>query len=211
MCAAGVNGMEHVSLLQKELGKKTVIGGLAFIFAGLNDKGHVEHTGNAHQLLFGPLDESQKVICDQLEAINQDAVIDSRQTEDISRELWKKYMFINALSGVTTAANLPIGPIRNHPETFHIVEMLLQEMKQLANAYDGKLTDADVTAAKQNLSNLDPEATSSTHKDRRKGATLEVDHLHGGAVRLAEAVNVAMPYTRTVLGLVKPFEYGGGN
>ncbi|RYG73035.1 2-dehydropantoate 2-reductase [Lentibacillus lipolyticus] len=200
-----LNGMEHIGLLQKELGKKTVIGGLAFIFAGLDDKGHVEHTGDAHQLLFGPLDTSQKAICDQLESISQNALIDSRQTDDISRELWKKYMFINALSGATTAANLPIGPIREHPETFHIVEMLLEEMKQLTNAYDVKLTDADVAAAKQNLHNLDPDATSSMHKDRRKGTTLEVDHLHGGAVRLAEAVHVAMPYTRAILGLIKPF------
>ncbi|WP_449354876.1 ketopantoate reductase family protein [Virgibacillus natechei] len=203
-----LNGMEHIQILQDALGKESVIGGLSFIFATLNDKGHVEHSGDAHQLIFGPLDASQKDICSKIEEIAEPAVMDSRNSADISRELWKKYMFINALSGVTTAANLAIGPIRDNKETFHVVEMILREMKMLANAYSVRLMEADVEAARQNISKLDPDATSSMHKDRRKGLTLEVDHLHGGAVRLAEAVDLDVPYTRAILGIIKPFEHG---
>ncbi|UJL46286.1 2-dehydropantoate 2-reductase [Virgibacillus sp. NKC19-16] len=200
-----LNGMEHIQILQDALGKDSVIGGLSFIFATLNDKGHVEHSGDAHQLIFGPLNPSQKEVCSRIEEMSEHAVMDSRNSEDISRELWKKYMFINALSGVTTASNLTIGPIRDNKETFHIVEMLLKEMKLLATKYNVQLTDADVEATKQNISKLDSEATSSMHKDRRKGLSLEVDHLHGGAVRLAEGVNLDVPYIKAVLGLIKPF------
>ncbi|MBY7145032.1 2-dehydropantoate 2-reductase [Virgibacillus sp. NKC19-3] len=201
-----LNGMEHIRILQDTLGKASVIGGLSFIFATLNEQGHVVHSGDAHQLIFGPLEDSQKDLCRQIEEIAEPAVMDSRNSMDISWELWRKYMFINALSGVTTATNLTIGPIRENEETFHIVEMLLHEMKLLANRYDARLTDAEVEAAKQNISKLDPDATSSMHKDRRKGLTLEVDHLHAGAVRLAEAVDLDVPYIRAILGVIKPFE-----
>ncbi|TRM11693.1 2-dehydropantoate 2-reductase [Lentibacillus cibarius] len=203
-----LNGIEHIRTLQNELGKECVLGGLAFIFATLNDKGHVEHTGENHQLIFGPLEASQQYICAELDRLSRKAGFVAKYSDHISFELWKKYMFITALSGITAAANLPIGPIREHAETFHIVKMILREMQSLANAYGEAIPDAEVEAAIQNIRTFDPEATSSMHKDRRKGVQLEVDHLQGGAVRLAADVDLEVPYIKTVLGLIKPFEHG---
>ncbi|SFB28495.1 2-dehydropantoate 2-reductase [Lentibacillus halodurans] len=201
-----LNGIEHISVLQEELGKEKVIGGLSFIFASLNDKGHVEQSGDMHHLIFGPLESSQQGICRRLEEFSRDAGFISKYSDNISLELWKKYMFITALSGVTTAANLPIGAIREHAETFHIAKMILREMQSLAAAYGAEIPDQEVESAIQNVHALDPEATSSMHKDRRKGLRLEVDHLQGGAVRLAENTGLEVPYIRAVLGLIKPFE-----
>ncbi|WP_369693667.1 ketopantoate reductase family protein [Lentibacillus sp. CBA3610] len=203
-----LNGIEHIRILQEKLGKEYILGGLSYIFATLNDKGHAEQSGDMHQLIFGELEPSQDKICKKLAEISENAGFISKHSSDITLELWKKYMFITALSGVTTAANLPIGPVREHPETLHIGEMMLREMQNLAKKYGADITDSDVEAALQNVHSLDPEATSSMHKDRRKGLQLEADHLQGGAVRLAEEVNLNVPYTRAVLGMIKPFEQG---
>lgn len=201
-----LNGIEHLSVLQQELGKENVLGGLSFIFATLNDKGHVEQAGDMHQLIFGELEPSQDKICKELAEISHSAGFNSKHSTDIKVALWKKYMFITALSGVTTAANLPIGEIRAHPETLHVAEMILREMQALAKAYGAEIPNTDVDAALMNVHNLNPEATSSMHKDRRKGLHLEVDHLQGGAVRLAEEAGLEVPYIRAVLGMIKPFE-----
>ena len=201
-----LNGIEHISVLQEQLGKENVIGGLCFIIATLNDNGHVEHSSDVHDLVFGPLVPSQTEICNQLDALADRANIDRNYSKDILVELWKKYMFINAFSGVTTATNLSIGSIMDHDETFHIAEMILQEMKLLANKYDVSITASHVEAAKRSLTLLHRDATSSMHQDRRKGQTLELDHLHGGAIRLAKAVKLELPFTETVFGLIKPFE-----
>jgi len=203
-----LNGIEHIKILQEKLGKEYVLGGLSYIFATLNDKGHVEQAGDMHHLVFGELDPSQQTISSKLAEVSQNAGFIAGHSSEITHELWKKYMFISALSGVTTAVNLPIGSVREHPETLHIGDMILREMQSLANAYGADITDADVDAALQNVHALDPEATSSMHKDRRKGLHLEVDHLQGGAVRLAEEVNLDVPYIRAVLGMIKPFEQG---
>ncbi|MFD1361801.1 ketopantoate reductase family protein [Lentibacillus salinarum] len=201
-----LNGIEHISVLQEELGKANVIGGLSFIFATLNDKGHVEQTGDKHELIFGALEPSQQKICNELAEISESAGFNGKHSSDITWEIWKKYMFITALSGVTTAANLPIGPVREHPETLHIADRILREMQSLAMAYGTTISDEEVEATIKNVNSLDREATSSMHKDRRKGLRLEVDHLQGGAVRLAEKAGVDVPYIRAVLGLIKPFE-----
>lgn len=201
-----LNGIEHISRLQQQLGKDAVIGGLCFIIATLNDKGHVIHSNESHRLIFGPLEPTQKNICMQLEELTDKANIDAVHSDDISFELWKKYMFINAFSGITTAANLPIGPVREHKETFYIAETILQEMKLLANKYNASLTENHVEAAKKSFKQLSEQSTSSMHQDRRKELTLELDHLHGGALRLAKAAGLEMPFTESVFGIIKPFE-----
>jgi 2-dehydropantoate 2-reductase len=201
-----LNGIEHIRTLQDYVGKSRVLGGLASIMATLDDNGNVLHTSPFHDLFFGTLQPEQREICDRMETFLLDANINSRQKEDILRELWKKYMFIHAFSAVTTAVNMPIGPIREHEETFNLVEFLLQEVKLLANAYHVSLTEEDFNEAREKILALQDDATTSMHQDRRKGNTLELDHIHGGAVRLAAKAGLKMPYTRAIYGIIKPYE-----
>lgn len=201
-----LNGIEHISYLQDQLGKDAVIGGLSFIIATLDANGHVIHSSDFHDLVFGALEPTQTPICNRLEELCNRANINGMNSDAILLELWKKYTFINAFSGITTAANMPIGEIREHESTFRIAENMLQEMRTLAKAFHVEIPGDDVGMAKAKLLHLPEDTTSSMHQDRRKGLTLEVDHLQGGALRLAKAVSVDMPYTETIYGLIKPFE-----
>ncbi|MFU2016810.1 ketopantoate reductase family protein [Peribacillus butanolivorans] len=201
-----LNGIEHISILQDELSEAAVIGGSAFIIATLNEKGHVIHSNKNHDLIFGPLHPSQTKICDEFEQVVSSAIMGASRTENILIRMWIKYMFITAFSGVTTASNLPIGTIRRFPETNRLLEHVLIEMKQLANAYNVGITEQNVAQALENMAGLPDESTSSMHQDLRKGQTLEVEHLQGGALRLAEKVNLKLPVIETLYGLIKPFE-----
>ncbi|MGW6382241.1 ketopantoate reductase family protein [Peribacillus butanolivorans] len=201
-----LNGIEHISILQDELSEAAIIGGSAFIIATLNEKGHVIHSNKNHDLIFGPLHPSQTKICDEFEQAVSSAIMGASRTENILIRMWIKYMFITAFSGVTTASNLPIGTIRRFPETNRLLEHVLIEMKKLANAYNVGITEQNVAQALENMAGLPDESTSSMHQDLRKGQTLEVEHLQGGALRLAEKVNLKLPVIETLYGLIKPFE-----
>ncbi|WP_082235079.1 ketopantoate reductase family protein [Halobacillus massiliensis] len=201
-----LNGVEHLPILQKELGEEAIIGGLAYIIATLDQKGHVVHTSPFHDIVFGPLHSSQQQICEELNLACNQANMNGGQSPNILEDIWNKYMFITAFSGITTATNLPIGEIKSIPETFVIARKLLEEMKELANAHGIHLTEEHVHKAFENLKGLDHEMTSSMHQDRRKGLPLEVEHLHGGALRLAEDHNLALPYIQTIYAMIKPYE-----
>ena len=201
-----LNGLEHVSILQDELGEEAVLGGSAFIIATLDEKGHVIHSNENHDLIYGPLHPSQKKICDEFEQAAGSAIMKVSRTENILIRMWIKYMFITAFSGVTTASNLPIGTIRRYPETNGLLEKVLVEMKELANAYDVGITVENIAQALENMAGLPDESTSSMHQDRRKGLTLEVEHLQGGALRLADKVGLKLPVIGTLYALIKPFE-----
>ncbi|MGE7765219.1 ketopantoate reductase family protein [Peribacillus sp. NPDC096540] len=201
-----LNGLEHISILQDELSEAAVIGGSAFIIATLDEKGHVIHSNDNHDLIYGPLHPSQTKICDDFEQAVSSAIMGASKTENILIRMWIKYMFITAFSGVTTASNLPIGTIRRFTETNRLLENVLIEMKKLANAYNVGITEQNVAQALENMQGLPDESTSSMHQDRRKGQTLEVEHLQGGALRLAEKVNLKLPVIETLYALIKPFE-----
>ncbi|MFC7392032.1 ketopantoate reductase family protein [Scopulibacillus cellulosilyticus] len=203
-----LNGIEHIHQLQAELGEEAVLGGLAFIIATLDEKGHVVHTSSSHDLIFGPLDPAQHDICNELNEALENANMKARMSGNILQDLWKKYMFITAFSGITTAVNLPIGQIRKHQSTFQLGEKVLNEMKMLANSYDASISDQDVENGVNQLSQLPDEATSSMHQDRRKGLPLEVEHLQGGALRLAKQKEIALPVIETLYAVIKPFEKG---
>ncbi|MGP4060785.1 ketopantoate reductase family protein [Halobacillus sp. H74] len=201
-----LNGMEHINTLQQELGEEAVLGGLSYIIATLDDVGHVLHTSSFHDLVFGPLHPSQQAICEELALACNQANLNGTLSPNILEDMWKKYMFITAFSGITTAVNQTIGEVRSYPQTFRIAERMLEEMKDLANAHKIDLTDEHVQNAFEKLRGLDDGMTSSMHQDRTKGMPLEVEHLHGGALRLGSEVDLSMPYIETIFGIIKPFE-----
>lgn len=201
-----LNGIEHISLLQKELGDEAVIGGSAYIIATLDEKGHVIHSSGQHDIVFGALHPSQAEICEELEAISREAKMNSRLSGQILQELWNKYMFITAFSGVTTASDLPIGKVLSYPPTAELLQKVLLEMQHLARTQGVTLSDEELGQAFTKFGNFPEEATSSMHQDRRKGLTLEVEHLQGGALRLAEQAGISLPVTQTLYGLIKPYE-----
>ncbi|MFC7061914.1 ketopantoate reductase family protein [Halobacillus seohaensis] len=201
-----LNGMEHLPILQEELGEEAVIGGLAYIIATLDENGHVVHTSPFHDLVFGPLHTSQQPICEELGIACNQANMGGKQSPNILEDIWNKYMFITAFSGITTATNLPIGDIRKSPQTFIITKRILEEMRKLANVHNIQITEEHVEVAFERLKGLDDEMTSSMHQDRRKGLPLEVEHLHGGALRLGDEHNLDMPYTQTIHAMIKPYE-----
>ncbi|TLS37269.1 ketopantoate reductase family protein [Pseudalkalibacillus caeni] len=203
-----LNGMEHITILQSELGKDAVLGGAAYIISTLDEKGHVVHSSEMDTLLFGPLCKSQEPFCEELQSIVSTANIDGKNIPTIEEEMWRKYMFITAMSGVTTAGDFSIGTIKSCGATKELSKKVLEEMKDLANSYGTSLTEQDIEDGFLKLQSLPDQATSSMHQDMRKGLTLEVEHLQGGAIRLAKEAGIDIPHIETLYALIKPYEKG---
>jgi 2-dehydropantoate 2-reductase len=203
-----LNGMEHFQVLEKELGKEKVLGGLAFIIATLDENGGIVHTSEQHDFIFGGLDSSQKEFCRQLEEVLKPVHLNTTNSPQITYALWQKYLFITAFSGITTASRLPIGRIREVPETLELFQDTLQEMRTLAAAYGVDLDESVIDGVTMQMRRLSAESTSSMHQDFRKGLPIEVENLHGGALRMAKEKGLQLPVIETLYGLLKPYEKG---
>lgn len=203
-----LNGIEHLERLQQAIGKEKVLGGFASIIATLDSKGHVVHSSGSSAIKFGALHEEQLEICKQLDEINQRVRTNILREENILKHMWKKYIFITAFSGVTSATQLPAGFITENEATFAVGRKIVLEMCSLARkeGIDLSIQEGEIMASR--LKGFAFESTSSMHQDLRKGLPIEVEHLHGGALRIAERHNIEIPVIETIYGLLKPYENG---
>ncbi|ARK32873.1 ketopantoate reductase family protein [Halalkalibacter krulwichiae] len=206
-----LNGIEHVETLQQAVGKVKVIGGFASIIATLTEDGYVEHTSASGTIKFGILHEEQKEICKQLEEIHSHAKMNLIREEIILKHMWKKYIFITAFSGITSAMQLPAGFINKSQASFKAAKNVIYEMSKLARLEGITLSDQEVDVMANRLKGFQEEATSSMHQDMRKGLFIEVEHLHGAALRIADKHDSSIPVTETLYGVLKPYEHGNPN
>lgn len=203
-----LNGVEHFDILAQAFGKQAILGGLCQIIVTLNGDGHIIHTSKIHDIFFGALEAEQAEFCQQFAEQVKGAVMPVTLSKDILVDLWSKYAFITAFSGVTTASRLPINEILKVDATKNVYRLLLTEMQTLAAAQSITLPADFVGKAMERMGSLPDGSTSSMHQDFRKGLPLEVESLQGAAVRLSQQTRVSLPTITTIYGLIKPYEQG---
>ena len=107
---------------------------------------------------------------------------------DVTRALWEKYVFLTTHAGMTALTRCPAGVLRAVPEMREIYRRTRDEMPR---DRQGRGRDARRRACwTQGFKFLDtvaPNAFSSLHHDLVHGKRLELEALHGHAVRLGRA------------------------
>jgi 2-dehydropantoate 2-reductase len=192
------NGVIKDDILRREFGDKAVMGGVGYVATHISRPGVIHQTGKLQRLLFGEYDGNRSARAEALLAAALRTGIDVELVADIRRTLWEKYVFLVGLSGSTSTMRLPIGPIRENPQTRAFLHDLMRETVAVGRAHgvalpedyaDQRLAFADTVAA---------DMTSSMHHDLERGNRLEVAWLSGGVVQLGKAVNVPTPVNRAV-------------
>jgi 2-dehydropantoate 2-reductase len=123
---------------------------------------------------------------------------------DITRVLWEKYLLICAQAGMTALTRAPIGVIRSVPETWRMYRRLVEELAALARASGVRLAPEVVDSIVRDAGALAPSVYSSLHHDLTQGRRLELEALHGHAVRLGEQLGVATPMLFAVYAALRP-------
>jgi 2-dehydropantoate 2-reductase len=198
------NGVDNEDTLARRLGRGHVIGGVAQVFATIEGPGVIRHVFFG-RLLFGELEGGPSARCGAFLAACERASIPAELSTDINRTLWEKYVFLAAQAGTTALTRCPAGVIRAVPETRELFRRIVDEMTALgAAAGAGLAADYRETCMKM-LDGLGPNAYSSLHHDLVHGKRLELEALHGHAVRLGERHGVPTPTLAAVYGALRPY------
>jgi 2-dehydropantoate 2-reductase len=200
------NGVEAEEELASALGGERVLGGVAYIEAVVAEPGLVEHRSAFARLVFGELDGRRSGRAEEFLRACQQAGIDASISDDIRRDLWTKWVFICAFSGMTALCRQPIGVIMSDPDLTAVYRRLLEEMAALARARGVDLP-ADIVEDRLSFSQseLDPEMRSSLLADLNRGKRLEIDSLNGHAARLGRRLGVDTPVNDVVYAALKPY------
>ena len=201
------NGIDNEDKLRRVLGPDHAMGGVAYIFSNIESPGVIAH----HQLgriVFGEMDGRTSVRSTAFAAACRRASLAIEVTPRIRKVLWEKYVTLVALAGTTSVTRLPVNFIREVPETYRLWELQVEELLALAAADDVGL-DADMMdRCASFLRSLAPTNYSSLYQDLVQGRRLELEALHGHAVRLGERLDVPTPTLSAVYAAVRPYLHG---
>ncbi len=201
------NGVDSLDRLRPILGD-TVIGGSAQIASVISAPGVISHTSPFAILRCGregnKADPELAAFVDAAKAAGLDITL----VPDIEVELWKKFVFLVGLSGMTAATRLPIGGWRTDPDTRAMCLNVMKEVVAVAQAKGIALRDA---FAEDRLAFIDknpPGFRASMAHDLERGNRLELDWLAGGVVALGRKLGVATPMNEAIYALLKPYRMG---
>lgn len=201
------NGIGNEEKLTAAFGADRVIGAISYIFANITSPGVIAH----HQLakiVFGEWDKQPRERCARFLASCQAAGIEAVHSPDARKTLWEKYVFLTAMAGTTALARQPAGTIQTSPEVQALFLGQLDELLALAAA-EGIGLDTDMKdRCRSFLAGLAPGNYSSLYLDLAQGNRLELDALHGYAVRLGQRLSVPTPMLSAVYGGLYPYRDG---
>lgn len=204
------NGVESVDLLAEAIPRERIAGGVAYISATIREPGVIATTGKMAKLRFGPMLEPQRPVLEAFNSACKAAGVDADITVDIRRTLWEKFVFLNALSGVTAVSRQPVGVVRADPDLRATMEASMLETLRLANANGVALPESFVAAQMQFLDTLPEGMRASMANDLATGNRLEAPWLCGAVARMAAARGSASPVNRTLFAALKPYIDGKG-
>jgi 2-dehydropantoate 2-reductase len=201
------NGVDNEDRIGRILGEGHVLGGVAYVFSNMEAPGVIAH----HQLgriVFGEMDwETSNRAAAFAEACRR-ASIPVEIAANIRKVLWEKYLSITPISGATALTRLPVKFIREVPETRRLWQMQVEELLAIA-AREGAGLDPDMAQRCANfLESLAPTNYSSLYQDLIQGRRLELDALHGYAVKLGERHGIPTPALFAVYAALKPYLEG---
>jgi 2-dehydropantoate 2-reductase len=202
------NGVVKDDILRQALGNGHVIGGVTYIAATIAEPGVIRHSGPLQKLVFGEYDGSRSPRVRRFRDACADSGIDAEISDQIEQAIWEKFVFLVGLSGTTSLARSPIGPIRSHPRSRAFLRDVMAEVVQVAIAQGVPLP---VGYAEERLAFSDQVPagmTSSMHHDLEQGHRLEVAWLSGDVVERGARLGVATPCNRAIYDILSVHSEG---
>ena len=201
------NGVDNEEKTDRVLGSGRALGGVVYVFATIEAPGVIAHTF-AGSVVLGEMDGRVTPRAERLREAFAAAGVPVTLSSDIRRVLWEKYLMLAAQAGLTALTRCPIGVIRDTPETWRMYRLIVEELAALGRASDVALAPDAVETTLANAGKLAPHLSSSMHYDLVHGKRLELEALHGHAVRLGERLGVPTPTVFAVYAALKPHAEG---
>jgi len=202
------NGVVAVDTVALIYGKQRTLGGVAQIAAVIEKPGVIRHSGTMAVLIVGELDGKPSARTQAFVDACVRAGIEARVSKDIQKSIWEKYVFLVAASAMTGVTRLPLGAVREDPDTRALTGQIMSEVVAVAKAKGVKLDGDLVDKLLQRLDGLPRGMVASMLGDLERGNRLELPWLSGGVVQMGKELGVPTPANSFVVVALKHYING---
>jgi 2-dehydropantoate 2-reductase len=203
------NGVGAATALAAALGGERVAGGTTYIMSTIAEPGVIDHMGTMARLVIGEFDRRRSPRLEALATACERAGIDVRISDDINLDIWTKFTFLAPVSGITSLARLPLGPLREDADTRALLRAAFEEAVAVAGGQGVHLPNDQVARHLATVDGLPAEMGSSMLYDLLNGRRLELPWLSGTVCRLGREAGIPTPTHAAVWAALKLHAAGG--
>jgi 2-dehydropantoate 2-reductase len=195
-----LNGVDHVAWLRERFGPRAVAATIR-ISAERAAPGVVIENGSLPIMVELASDHpAPRPRMAAFADVLRGAEIPARLGDAETQVLWSKLVPLTANACTTSAYDVPIGGVRDHPRRRLDLESAINEAVAVAKA-EGASVDGD--AVLRWIWQLDPEHTPSMQRDVAAGRAPELDAIPGAVLRRAAEHRIACPTIERLVGMIE--------
>ncbi len=201
-----LNGVEAADRLAAILPGGNVGNGLAQVSTTIAGPGLIRQTGEFARFSLAERDSRPSERIGRLQDAIRETGSEAPVVDDVECDVWMKFIFFAALSGVTAAGRCTLQMVRGNDALSRLFRDVIAETAALARAR-GVAIPGDAEEITWNLVNSLPGGMrASTAIDLERGRPLEIDWVTGAVVRLSRAIGLDAPLNSTIYALLSPYK-----
>ncbi len=197
------NGINNDLLIKTVLPDTSVHPGVAYVISAKTAPGIITQSGGLKKLIFGDRENQNQKTLKEIEKIMKSARIDATLTTNITSELWKKFIFISAFSGMTALCRKPISIVRDNSLTRSMYEQCVAEAIEIAKCLGIELPDTIFDTIMTITDNTAADAKSSLLVDLEHDRPTEIVALNGELCRLGLENGIPTPINQTIFSVLQ--------
>lgn len=189
-----LNGVETVPrLVASGVRADAVIGGLTRISVVRVAPGVILKVGALESVVVGELDGRLSPRVEAIVNTFREAGAETRASEQIELELWRKFVFIATVAAGCGLARAPLGSVRDRPLGRRLLERALHEAVTVGRARGIPFPADEEARALTLIDSLPPRVKPSFLVDLEAGGPTELDVLSGAVSRFAAELGLETP------------------
>ncbi len=186
------NGVDNDEVLMRELRSGCVLNACVYISSHIESPGVVQQTGGSLRLIFGSPGGAIEPYR-QIEAMLKSAGIDVTISDRIQRDVWQKFIFIDAISAVTSLQGVTLGAVLGNGQLKETLVALMREVEALGAKLDVGLPPDIIQLAIRQAEAFPADTRTSMQLDVEKRRDSELDTMLGFVVRKGKELGIPTP------------------
>lgn len=199
------NGIDNEEKIQRIIPMGSVFGGVAYIYSTITAPGEITRNEGPAKIVFGPFGNQPDIRAKEILESFLKSGVDANLSLSIESDLWKKFVFITAVSGITALTRLTLGELLANPETCGLIRDAMQEANAIAEAKGIVLEPTLIDSFFETLSKFRNDTRSSLYYDLANKKPMEVEALAGTVVKLGVQLGIATSIQKTIYASLLPY------
>ena len=198
-----MNGLESEEIIASVYGKEKVLYAISVGIDAVREGNQITYTKPGKHI-FGEAENStlsEKVL--RVQDAFKTAGIQFETPVDMLRMLWWKFMVNVGVNQASAVLRAPYGVFHNDPDVQALMEALMHEVVQLAQASSVDLSEKDIRDWYPVLRSLSAQGKTSMLQDVEAGRKTEVDVFGGKVIELGRSLGIPTPVNQTIVQIIK--------